>query len=102
MSNWMSVAVVLSSTWMMVKVEYATLRTLQTGSVFTMVSTHSSMGMPFSIMVERILLVSVERILAFTPLPRPSARTSVRLLSLRAMISTRSPQSCSPFLFRLT
>jgi len=59
------------------------------------------MGMPFAIIVQMILLVSVERMLAFTPLPRPSASTIVRDFSLLPMISTRSPQSCSFTWFRL-
>ena len=78
------------------------MRTLHTGRVLTMVETTSATDAPSRTMVAQIVLVRVARIFALTPLPRPSARTSVRLLSLRAMISTRSPQSCSPFLFRLT
>ena len=60
-----------------VKVEYASWRTLQVGKVETMVDMHSSMGMELAIMVERIFDVSVERIHAFTPLPRPSASTTI-------------------------
>ena len=61
---------------MMVNVEYATPRTLHTGRVAAMVSTASTSFMPAAIMVEIILLVSVESMLALTPLPRPSASTS--------------------------
>ena len=46
--------------------------------------------------VEIILDVNVESILAFTPLPRPSARTTTVLFSLCSTISTWSPHSCSP------
>ena len=87
---------------MMVNVEYATLRTSQTGSVAAMVETQSSMVMSLAIMVEMIFAVSVERMFAFTPLPRPSARTTTVALSPCSTISTRSPQSCSPHLFRHT
>ena len=59
----------------MVNVEYAMPRLLQTGSVAAMVSTQSSNRSPAASIVERILLVSVERMLAFTPLPSPSAST---------------------------
>ncbi len=58
--------------------------------------THSSRGMPSAIMVEMILEVRVERMLAFTPLPRPSASTTTVELSPCSIISTWSPQSCSP------
>ena len=40
-----------------------------TGRMAAMVSTHSSMESPAASMVEMILLVRVDRILAFTPLP---------------------------------
>ena len=40
--------------------------------------------------------VSVERILALTPLPRPSERTTTVELSSGSTISIWSPQSCSP------
>ena len=71
----MSSTVELSRRWMIVKVEYATPRTEQIGRVAAMVDTHSSRDSPSAIMVEMILLVSVERMLAFTPLPSPSAST---------------------------
>ena len=77
------------------------MRTLQMGRVRVTVRTHSSTGMPLAIMVAMILEVSVERIFALTPLPRPSASTRVVLSSNRT-VSTRSPQSSSPFLMRLT
>ena len=54
-----------------------------------------------SLSVEMILDVSVERIQAFTPLPRPSASTKTMELSFCSTISIWSPQSCSPFLFTL-
>ena len=66
-----------------------------------MVETHSSSGMPPEIMVQRILLVRVERMFAFTPLPRPSASTSVRSSSPPPASSTLSPQRVSPCLFML-
>ena len=75
LSYWMISIISLSIRCMMVNVEYATPRTEHTGSVAAMVETHSSMGRPSAIMVEMILAVRVERMLAFTPLPRPSART---------------------------
>ena len=53
----------------------ATCRTEQIGRVAAMVSTQSSSESPSAIIVEIIFEVRVERILAFTPLPRPSART---------------------------
>ena len=40
-----------------------------------MVATQSSIFIFSAIMVEMILAVRVERMLAFTPLPRPSANT---------------------------
>ena len=45
------------------------------GSVAAMVETHSSSDMPSAIIVDIIFEVSVERILALTPLPSPSAST---------------------------
>ena len=63
--------------WMTEKVEYATPRTLHTGRDCTIVSMQSSMETSLETIVHRILEVSVERIFAFTPLPSPSARTSV-------------------------
>ena len=59
------------------------------------------MGMLAAIMVQMILLVRVERMFAFTPLPSPSASTSVLAVSV-LMISTRSPHSSSFFLLMLT
>ena len=81
---------------MIVKVEYATPRTEQTGSVAAMVETHSSKGKSAAIMVEMILEVSVDRILAFTPLPIPSASTITVESPLCSTMSIWSPQSCSP------
>ena len=75
-------------------------RTLHSGSVRTTVFTQSSTDMPPTLMVDRICAVSVAKMLAFTPLPRPSASTQMRVSSLLANI-TRSPQSCSPRLIRL-
>ena len=75
-------------------------RTLQMGSVSTIVSTHSSSVAPFKNMVPRILDVSVARMLAFTPLPMPSAR----IMMLESSVfnsSTLSPQRTSVNLFRL-
>jgi hypothetical protein len=56
-------------------VEYATPLTEHIGKVAAIVETQSSILRPSAIIVEMILEVSVERILAFTPLPRPSANT---------------------------
>ena len=83
-----------SNTWAMLKVEYASLRTLHTGSVAAMVSTASTTLAPSCSMVAMMVLVSVERMLAFTPLPRPSARTAMVEFSVRR-IWTLSPQSSS-------
>ena len=47
-----------------------------------------------------MVLVSVERILALTPLPRPSASTAMVEFSVRR-ICTLSPQSSSLFLLTL-
>ena len=96
LSYWMISTRWLSIRCMMVKVEYATPRTEHTGSVAAMVDTQSSRLSPSAIMVEMILLVSVDRMLAFTPLPRPSARTMTVELSPCSTISTWSPHSCSP------
>ena len=73
-------------------------RWAHTGRVMAMVSTQSSTVISPASMVERILAVRVERMLAFTPLPRPSASTMMKLSS-RFTVSTWSPQSCSPALF---
>ena len=59
----------------MVNVEYATPRTEQIGKVAAIVETQSSKDKPSAIIVEIILEVSVDKILAFTPLPKPSAKT---------------------------
>ena len=75
MSYWMISASSFSTSRMMVKVEYATPRTAHTGRVAAMVATQSSIFIFSAIMVEMILAVRVERMLAFTPLPRPSAST---------------------------
>ncbi len=71
------------------------------GKVAAMVSTHDSRLMPLATMVEMIVEVSVDKMLAFTPLPRPSAKTTTWLSSLWSMTSTWSPQSCSPNLLTL-
>ena len=47
-------------------------------------------------MVEMIFEVRVERMLALTPLPRPSASTMTLELSSPPRTSRWSPQSCSP------
>ena len=96
MSYWISSISRLSTRCRMLKVEYATPRTLQIGRVCAMVSTQSSSVSPSAIMVEMILEVSVERMLAFTPLPNPSASTMTVELSPCSTTSTWSPQSCSP------
>ena len=88
-----------SSTWTTEKVAYATPRTLHTGSVCTTVSTHSSMPTSLDIMVQRILEVRVARMFALTPLPSPSASTTVVCLPSENC-STLSPHSSSPFLLR--
>ena len=75
-------------------------RTLHTGRVWIMVSTVSSRVAPAFIMVAMILEVRVARMLALTPLPRPSDSTTITSSSVRT-ISTLSPQSSSPFLLRL-
>ena len=92
----MMAAVSLLMMCIIVNVEYATPRTEQTGSVAAIVDTHSSRGSPAAIIVEIILDVSVERMLALTPLPSPSARTITVESSFCSTISTWSPQSCSP------
>lgn len=68
-------ASLFSTMWIIVKVEYATPLTEQIGKVAAMVSTQSSIVKPSAIIVEMILDVSVDKILAFTPLPKPSAST---------------------------
>ena len=65
-----------------------------------MVSTACSTVAPSSSMVEIILLVRVDKILALTPLPSPSASTAM-VESLVRLIFTLSPHSSSPYLFRL-
>ena len=55
-----------------------------------------SSGRPSAIMVEMILEVSVDKMLAFTPLPSPSDRTMTVESSPVSTISTWSPHSCSP------
>ncbi len=65
-----------------------------------MVSTQSSIEAPFKNMVPRILDVSEAKILAFTPLPIPSARINIFESSVLSN-STLSPQSSSSCLFRL-
>jgi hypothetical protein len=78
----------LFSTRSMVNVEYAMPRCEQTGSVSAMVFTHSSMGSPSAIMVDMIFAVSVDNMLAFTPLPSPSASTTTVDRSPCSTIST--------------
>ena len=80
----------------MVNVEYATPRTEHTGNVAAMVETQSSTESPSAIIVEMILAVSVDKMLAFTPLPSPSASTTTEEFSPSSTTSTWSPQSCSP------
>ena len=80
------------------KVEYATPRCLQTGREPAIVSMHSSSGTFAAAIVHKILLVSVDKMLAFTPLPMPSASTRVAPPSAAGIISTLSPQSSSFFL----
>ena len=46
------------------------------GSVAAMVSTQSSSDRPSAIIVEMIFDVRVDKMLALTPLPRPSASTT--------------------------
>ena len=72
------------------------MRTEQMGSVAAMALTHSSNGRPSAIMVEMMREVRMERILAFTPLPRPSASTSTEESSPCPTASTWSPHSSSP------
>ena len=52
------------------------------------------------VMVVSMVVVSVERMLALTPLPRPSERMTVASLSSHSSAHW-SPQSVSPFLLRL-
>ena len=56
----------------------------------------SSNESPSASIVEVILEVSVESILALTPLPNPSDKTITVESSLGSTTSTWSPQSCSP------
>ena len=85
----------------MVNVEYATFLTEHTGKVAATVSTQSSSESPSAIMVEIILEVSVESMLALTPLPSPSARTMTVSPLCPSTTSTWSPQSSSPTWFTL-
>ena len=73
---------------MMVKVEYATPRTEHIGRVAAMVATHSSSGRPSAIIVDIIFEVRVERMLALTPLPSPSASTMTVEFSSCSIMST--------------
>ena len=79
-----------------VNVEYATPRTEQMGRVAAIVDTHSSIERLFAIIVDIIFDVNVDKILALTPLPSPSAKTITVEFSFCSTISTWSPQSCSP------
>ncbi len=90
----MSLALSASSMSKIVNVEYAMFRTLHIGKVLVMVSIVSLRSAPCCSMVIMILLVKVAKILAFTPLPNPSAKTMIVRLSLFT-ISTLSPQSSS-------
>ncbi len=56
---------------------YASFRTSHTGNVLPNVSTTSLSGSSFSIRCITIRVVRIDRILALTPLPNPSARASV-------------------------
>ena len=85
----------------MVKVEYATPRSEQTGRVLAMVSTASSSVAPEDSMVAMILLVRVDKMFALTPLPSPSASTARAKSSVRVN-STLSPHSSSPYLCKLS
>ena len=58
------------------------------GSVAAMVATHSSTGSPSAIIVEMMRDVRVDRILAFTPLPSPSASTITVEFSSCSTMST--------------
>ena len=71
------------------------------GSVAAMALTHSSSGSPSAIMVEMMREVRMERILALTPLPSPSASTSTCESSPCPAVSTWSPHSSSPTWFML-
>ncbi|MPN42359.1 hypothetical protein SDC9_189916 [bioreactor metagenome] len=84
----------------MVNVEYATCLTLHMGRVCVIVSTASSMEAPSLSIVPIILDVSVARMLAFTPLPKPSDSIIITD-SLVLITSTLSPQSSSLCLFKL-
>ena len=83
--------------WMTENVEYASPRTLHTGRVWIIVSMQSIRSMSLEIIRQRIFEVRVERMLAFTPLPSPSARTRVVQSPFRQS-STWSPHNSSPYL----
>ena len=76
-SYWIMSAWALSSSLIIVKVEKAVFRSEHIGSVSAMVSTASRISSPAASMVDIIVDVSVESILALTPLPSPSARTTM-------------------------
>ena len=65
------------------------------------VSMTSSMEAPCSNIEAAIWAVRVDRILALTPLPSPSERTTMKEVGL-VVILTESPHSSSPLLHRLS
>ncbi|MPM94276.1 hypothetical protein SDC9_141422 [bioreactor metagenome] len=83
-----------------VNVAYAMFLSLQIGSVFTTVSIVSYISAPPFNIVDVIFAVSVAKMLALTPLPKPSAITTISL-SLSLTTCTISPQSSSLYLTRL-
>ena len=99
-SYWIMSAWALFSSFMIVKVEKAVLRSEHMGSVSAIVSTASRISSPAASIVDIIVDVSVDSMLALTPLPRPSARTTI-VESSFSTISTWSPHSCSPSWLRL-
>ncbi len=74
---------------------------MQTGRVLAMVSIVSSRLAPCFNIVIPIFVVRVESILALTPLLRPSEK-AIRTASSKVIISTLSPHSSSPHLFKLS
>jgi len=68
------------------------------GRVSEIVCTTSPKGNPSASIRVAMRVVSVERMLAFTPLPRPSERTSVAQSGM-AEKTTLSPHNSSRFLF---
>lgn len=76
---------------MIVKVEYASCLTLHIGKVDTIVDIHSSIDIELAIIVDKILDVNVESIEAFTPLPGPSAKTTMEAPSLSVAVFAVGP-----------